>query len=117
MSNHTLTRGTRSYKEALHATDPIESPGIGFAKPSEYQGAFSGNSVIIKQNNTQIQLLVQIAESLKEIQTNLKTIIEQQNKCKSSSASLPDDLVTKLTNLSLGPSEKPKETKGKLKVF
>lgn len=64
-NNYSLARGSTSYKEALLATESIEPPGIGFAKPSEYQGAVSGNSTIIKQNNIQIQLLVQITEGNK----------------------------------------------------
>lgn len=117
LSNHTITRYTLSYKEALQATDQIEAPSVGFAKPSEHQGALSDNSTIIKQNNTQIQLLVQIVETLEKIKTDLKAFIEKLSTNRASSTSIPEELVTKLTNLSLGSSEKPKETKGKLRVF
>ncbi|KAG6535784.1 hypothetical protein ZIOFF_000813 [Zingiber officinale] len=116
MSNYTFTKSTSSYKEAVQATEQIESPAVEFAKPSEFQGPTSGNMVIIKQNNTQLQLLVQIAKSLKDIQVDLKTIVEQ-TKGGIKATSLLDDLITKLQNLSLGPTESPKEGKGKLRVF
>ncbi|KAG6535532.1 hypothetical protein ZIOFF_000554 [Zingiber officinale] len=116
MSNHVLTRNTVAYKEAVKATEQIESPAIGFARPSDFQGPTSGNSAIIKQNNTQLQLLVQITEILKGIQADLKIIAEQTKKGVQTT-SIPDDLVDKLKNLSLGPVDKLKEPRGKLRVF
>ncbi|XP_074567333.1 actin-depolymerizing factor 11-like [Curcuma longa] len=104
------------YELQAKATEQIESPAVGFAKPSEYQGPSSGNSAIIKQNNTQLQLLAQIAESLKDIQADLKTIIEQTKEGKIVTP-LPDSLIEKLQNLPLGQSEKPREGRGKIKVF
>lgn len=118
MSNNlSLTRVSSSYREVVQATESVESPGLGFAKPSEYQGAFSGNSAIIKQNNTQIQLLVQISESLKEIQSDLKTLLNKSAKVNDDTTPLLEDLITKLNNLSLEPKEKVKEAKGRIRVF
>ncbi|KAG6485640.1 hypothetical protein ZIOFF_054203 [Zingiber officinale] len=98
-----------------HRADRIPC-AIGFARPSDYQGPALGNSAIIRQNNTQIQLLVQIAENLKDIQADPKIIIEQ-TKGGVKATPIPDDLVEKLKNLTLGPSEKPKEGSRKLRVF
>ncbi|KAG6514470.1 hypothetical protein ZIOFF_024830 [Zingiber officinale] len=111
--SHTLTRGTKSYKDAVQATKQIESLAVGFAKPNDCPTVSASSSALIIQNSTQLQLLVQITESLKDIQADLKIIIEQSKGGKSS-VSLPDSLIEKLQNLSLGPSEKPKEKRGKL---
>ncbi|KAG6532195.1 hypothetical protein ZIOFF_006034 [Zingiber officinale] len=105
MSTFVTARNIISYREAVSATDSIETPSFGFAKPSDFQGVTPGIAVIIKQNNTEIHLLTQIAETLKEIQQELR----KQN------TPLPQDLISKLQNLSLGPP-KPKEKPGKLRV-
>ncbi|KAG6528853.1 hypothetical protein ZIOFF_011045 [Zingiber officinale] len=109
-----ITKGTLSYKEVVQTTEQIESPVIGFAEPSKFQGPNSGNFAIIKHNNTQLQLLVQIAESLKDIQGDLKTVLEQTRKGATTSF-IPDELIDKLKGLSL--TEKPKEKKGQLRGF
>lgn len=110
-----------SYLGALRATDTVETPAIGFAKPSEYQGTQTGNAAIIKQNNTQIYLLTQIADSLKDIQKELQLISQNQRRLASTSSSseavIPEALITKLQNLSLGPQERRKEPRGTLRVF
>ncbi|KAG6506467.1 hypothetical protein ZIOFF_031790 [Zingiber officinale] len=72
LERHVFLQGRRQSH-----TEQIESPVVGFVKPSEFQSLVSGNSAIIKQNNTQLQLLVQIAEDLKDIKADLKTLIEQ----------------------------------------
>lgn len=115
--SHIFTRSTDSYKEALKATEAIEPPSLGFLKTSDYSGTLSHQAAVIKQHNTQIQLLVQIAEDLKGIKSELQTIRELQQAKTPISQSLPEDLLSKLENLSLGPSERPKEAKGKILVF
>ncbi|KAG6479750.1 hypothetical protein ZIOFF_063222 [Zingiber officinale] len=114
--SYTITKNTLSYKEIVKATEHIESPAVGFAKPNEYQGLTSGNSSIVKQNNTQIQLLVQIVESFKDIQADLKTILKQTRR-EVQTSSIPEELIDKLKNLSLGTSKKPKEGRRQLRVF
>ncbi|KAG6499749.1 hypothetical protein ZIOFF_039541 [Zingiber officinale] len=59
--------------------------------------------------------LERIDELLKDIQADLKTVVEQ-TKGGIKATSLPDDLITKLQILSLGPAERPKEGKGKLRI-
>ncbi|KAG6472673.1 hypothetical protein ZIOFF_070148 [Zingiber officinale] len=115
-NNYSITKGTNSYKEAVKATEQIESPAIGFARPSDFQGPASGNSALIKQGNTQIQLLIQIVEGVQDIQTDLKTILEHTEKGIPSTTVIPEDLLDKIKNLSLGPTKRPKESKGKLRV-
>ncbi|KAG6470161.1 hypothetical protein ZIOFF_071218 [Zingiber officinale] len=116
MNNYIITKSTSSYKDTVKATEQIESPAIGFVKPSEFQGPVSGNSVVIIQNNTLLQLLVQIVESLKDIKADLKTLIEQTKEGIQSNP-IPDNLIDKLKNLSLGPAKKPREGRRKLRVF
>ncbi|KAG6489954.1 hypothetical protein ZIOFF_051236 [Zingiber officinale] len=53
----------------------------------------------------------EIAESLRDIQTDLKTILEQTRR-EVQTSSIPYELIDKLKNLSLGTSEKPKERRG-----
>lgn len=115
--SHISSRSTESYKEALKATESIEPPSLGFLKSSDFPGALSHQVAVIKQHNVQIQLLVQIAEDIRGIRAELQTLKELQQSKAVQSQVVPDELITKLTNLSLGPSERPKETKGKILVF
>lgn len=107
MSNHNLVRSTKSYRDALLATEHLEPPSLGFIKPSEHHGPPFVTNAIIKQNNSQLFLLVRISETLTEIQSDLKTLLERQGVAPGTSA-IPDDLITKLTALSLGRADKPK---------
>ena len=115
--NHISSRNTESYKEALKATESIEPPSLGFLKTNDFMGTLSHQVAVIKQHNVQIQLLIQIAEDIKGIRTELQTIRELQQTRSTQSQVVPEDLITKLANLNLGPSERPKETKGKILVF
>lgn len=118
MSNYTLTQNTQFYKQAVQATDSIESPAVGFVKPSDHRGGTSGTTALIKQNNTQIQLLVQALEGIRNLEAEVKVLKEQVQKQKG--VQLPneitDELSAKLATLSIGPS-KQKEKKGVLRVF
>ncbi|KAG6476285.1 hypothetical protein ZIOFF_065524 [Zingiber officinale] len=113
MSNYIITRNTYSYLDVIATTDQIEAPAVGFAKPIDYQGT-SANLIIIKQNNTQIQLLVQIAEALRGIQEELETTDKGG---RPSTPPLHEDLIEKLKNLSLRLVARPKEKQGKLRIF
>lgn len=115
--SHISTRSTESYKEALKAIESIDSPALGFLKPNDCPGTLSHQSAVIKQHNTQIQLLVQISEDIKGIRTELQIIRELQQAKAAPSQAIPEDLLTKLSNLNLGPSERPREPKGKILIF
>ena len=115
--SHISSRSTESYKEALKAIESIEPPSLGFLKTSDFLGTLSHQVAVIKQHNVQIQLLVQIAENIKGIRTELQTIRELQQSKATQSQVVPDELITKLANLNLGPSERPKEAKGRILVF
>lgn len=118
MSNYTNTQNTQFYKEAVQATDSIESPAVGFVKPADHRGGTSGTTALIKQNNTQIQLLVQALVAIRNLEAEVKILKDQVSKQKGVQlpSELTDELSAKLAKLSLESSKK-KEKKGVLRVF
>lgn len=118
MSNYTNTQNTQAYTQAVQATDSIEAPAVGFAKPADHRGGTSGTTVLIMQNNTQIQLLVRIIEEIKTLEAEIKVLKDQVSKQKG--VQLPDDITSELSaqlaRLSLKPQAQ-REKKGILKVF
>ncbi|KAG6472667.1 hypothetical protein ZIOFF_070142 [Zingiber officinale] len=114
--SYTLSKNTNSYKKAIRAIESLEPPALGFIRPGDYSNTIANGTTIIKQNNLQIQLLTQIAEGIQEIRDDLKSVLDYQRR-KGGTSILPDDLITKLPNLSLGQGEQPKEPKGRLLVF
>ncbi|KAG6472668.1 hypothetical protein ZIOFF_070143 [Zingiber officinale] len=114
--SYTLSKNTNSYKEAIGVVESLETPALGFIRPGDYSNTIANGTAIIKQNNLQLQLLTQIAEGIQEIRDDLKSVLDYQRR-KGGTSILPDDLITKLSNLSLGPRERPKEPKGRLLVF
>ncbi|QBA88840.1 ORF2 [Aglaonema bacilliform virus] len=102
------TQASTAYQEAITATNAIEEPAIGFAKPADFTGAQLGTKCVIKQNNLQIELLAKI---LSEV-TKVKEVLEQIKKEKAKE--IPEDLITGLKNLKLGPT---KEKSGLLRVY
>ncbi|ATZ69529.1 ORF2 protein [Cacao bacilliform Sri Lanka virus] len=103
---------TKSYKDAILASDEVDPPAVGFAKASE--GTASNLATIVKQNNLIIALLTVVAERITEKEL---PIVE------SSSAGLEealDEITDQLRNLKLRSTGKEPvitETKGKLYVF
>nr|AWK49041.1 ORF2 [Taro bacilliform CH virus] len=110
--SHINTQATESYTTALQATEEIEAPAVGFAKPADNKGPNSGTTTLIKQNNTQIELLVRLTEEVKA----LRQEVAQLRKEKSQASSIPDDLSSGLKNLKLS-DQKTREAPGKLRVF
>ncbi|KAG6471442.1 hypothetical protein ZIOFF_068884 [Zingiber officinale] len=110
------TKATNSYKEALQATEGIESPAVGFCKPSDYKGGISSNNILIKQANTQIQLLVSILEKLESLEERVKRLEAKEVHIQ---PTLPDEVIKNLSERiqAISLQEKPKESKGKLRVF
>ncbi|KAG6471685.1 hypothetical protein ZIOFF_069131 [Zingiber officinale] len=97
------------------ATEGIEAPALGFCRPAEYKGATSSSTAIIKQANTQIQLLVSILEKLESLEERIKKIegkIAVSSNLQQETA-LPDNLIQSLTDRikTLSIQEKPKESK------
>ncbi|KAG6519999.1 hypothetical protein ZIOFF_017028 [Zingiber officinale] len=117
MSNSYInTQATNSYKEALQATENIEAPALGFCRPAEYKGTSSSVAAVIKQSNTQIQLLVSILEKLEALEERIKRLEER---AVPTPQALPEAIIQSLTDRvkTLSLQEKPKEAKGTLRVF
>lgn len=110
------TISTSAYKEALQATEQLEEPALGFVKPRDHnrEGIQKSVTAVTKQNNTLIQLVVDLHEKI----NTLEEKIERLRKEPPQSTGISADLVTKLENLTLqDQGKKPKETRGKRLVF
>ena len=119
MSDWRITQRSSTYLDVLRATESIEEPAVGFAKPSEAKTTTT--STLIKQNNTIIQLLIKISENLEDCKEKLKALKAEKQKAvevpNSIEASI-ENLSQNLTKLSLGeqiPKKTPK--KGPFFVF
>lgn len=111
--SHINTVASVYYREAVQTTESLEPPAVGFVKPGDYKGA-SSSTAIIKQNNTIIQLLVQIANQLDNVERRVQALEGRKP------GDLTSDLVEKLEKLSVGPEATPsrrKEGNGLLRVF
>ena len=108
----TVTVGQEAYQTALEQTSDLGVPPVGFTKSGETIGV----SIVSKQLNTCIQLLVRIATKVEEqsnrIQELEKTVLILK---KGKTPELPTDILEKLSNLRIGES-KPRE-RGQLRVF
>ncbi|MQM11928.1 hypothetical protein Taro_044842 [Colocasia esculenta] len=111
--SHINTQATETYASTLQATEEIEAPAVGFAKPADNKGSTSGTTILIKQNNTQIELLVRLTEEVKA----LREEFAQFRKEKGQVSTIPDDLISGLKNLKLSDHQKPKEAAGKLRAM
>ncbi|KAG6493295.1 hypothetical protein ZIOFF_048274 [Zingiber officinale] len=80
---------TNNYKEALKATENIEAPSLGFARPADHKGPTSRATTSIKQANTQIQLLVTILERLEALDESIRKLEAKES---STSTNLPEEL-------------------------
>nr|AIK01823.1 ORF2 [Piper yellow mottle virus] len=110
------TSSTGAHTEALQATEHLEKPALGSIKPGDDNGEGIQKSVtaVTKQNNTLIQLVVDLHEKI----NNLEEKVEKLRKEPLQNSGILPDLITKLENLTLREREKsPKEVKGKRLVF
>ncbi|KAJ4770926.1 ORF II [Rhynchospora pubera] len=101
MSDWRLTADSSIYKEALRATESLEEPALGFVKPSE--AAQRDTSIIIKQNNTIIQLLVKIKEELEDCKDQIRELRRAKALEGSDTSEALEQIQNQLKNLSLGP--------------
>lgn len=99
------------YLEALKASEASEAPGIGLTTSSDKLSIPSGVKTLIRQNNTIIELCVRLSKQVESLEGRIRALETQKAPALST-----DELVDKIKNLSLGPKEKPKETKGLLRV-
>lgn len=104
-------------KRALRATEPIEPPAVGFVKSYDYQNKLAGAVASIqKQNNTLLQLFVQLFEKVETIQQDLKEIKKglAAPTATESSDELLNQVIAKLGKLSI--ADKVPEKQGRLLV-
>jgi hypothetical protein len=120
MSDWRITERSSNYLEALKATESIDDTAAGFVKPTE---ASKGTAIVIKQNNTIIQLLVKISEGVedcKEIVQNIRKVVAEQASAgtKSDISDTIEGLQKSLEKLKLGdPVSKPKKKEVPFFVF
>ena len=95
-----MTSGLESYLKALSNTKRLLDPPEGF---STYNATSKSNEVIIKQNNTILQILLQLFNKLEQIENRIKYLEEEKivdNKI--------DELIYKINNLKIDEVKKPK---------
>nr|WEX32085.1 putative nucleic acid binding protein [Dioscorea bacilliform AL virus] len=105
-------------KRALKATEPIEPPAVGFVKSYDYQNKLAGAVASTqKQNNTILQLFMQLFEKIAEVKADIEVIKKQLAAPTEREASdnLLNQVITKLGKLSL--ADKVPEKPGKLLVW
>ncbi|KAL8201692.1 hypothetical protein R6Q57_010839 [Mikania cordata] len=105
-------RTNSDYQKAVTATEEIESPALGFIRPSDFKaGSVTLSTTIIKQNNTLIYLATKQAKRLGEIGEeveNLKRTIEALGKREAKPVDLEDSIESLTKRLdSLAISGKP----------
>ena len=95
-----MTSGLESYLEALSNSKRLLDPPEGF---STYNATSKSDEVIIKQNNTIRQMLLQLFNKLEQIKIRIKYLEEEKivdNKI--------DELIYKINNLKIDEVKKPK---------
>lgn len=121
MSDWKRTAKIPAYIEAVKATETIEEPAVGFYKPSDSR--FAQNVVIIKQNNTIIQLLTKLTEEVADLKEDfgiLKGTISRKpldnGKTKEDLSEYLENIQKKLENFHVG-DPKPSASKTKKSLF
>ncbi|KAD4584343.1 hypothetical protein E3N88_21944 [Mikania micrantha] len=127
-SNHRMSlvnlRTSSDYQEAVTATEEIESPTLGFIRPSDFKtGSITLSTAIIKQNNTLIYLVTKQAERLSELGgevERLKRAVEVLGKREVKPVDLEDSiesLTKRLDNLAISGKPSASNKKGQIYVF
>lgn len=98
-----------NYQKALEETEYVDSVATGFTKSSGLSAGDLGRKAI-QQNNTILQLLLRLHSRVETLNAEVLVIKNHLTNKPSTSTNIPEDLIQKLENLNLGPSE-PKKTK------
>ena len=101
-----MTSGLDNYLEALSTIKRLLDPPEGF---STYNAMLKSDEVIIKQNNTILQMLLQLFNKLEQIEKRVKYLVEKEvadNKI--------DELIYRINNLKLDEAKNPKTQKKEL---
>ena len=89
-----MTSGLENYLGALEETKKLLDSPVGF---STYNASSKVDEIIIKQNNTILQLLVQLHNKLEQIDRRIKILDEEKN-----SKEKIDELIYKINDLKIG---------------
>ena len=101
-----MTSGLDHYLEALGNTKRLLDPPEGF---STYNATSKTDEIIIKQNNTILQILLQLFSKLEQIESRIK-YLEEENAVDNKI----DELIYRVNNLKLDEVTKPKTQKKEL---
>lgn len=107
-----MTSSDLDYKQALVATDSLDSPAEGFVRPQSYKVVNEGIRIALKQNNTIIQLILQLKDRVARLEEEVAQL-KGAEKGKQPSADLNaqiEAITGQLKNIHLGD---PKKTVGK----
>ena len=116
-------RASSSYQEAIQVLETLESPAVGFAKPSDYPtGQGTHLKVLIKQNNTLLYLLVRQAQQLRDFEDKFEQLRKRIEAKKEVAPSELGDSINKQTDkleqVSISGKSLPAERKqGPIYVF
>ncbi|KAL8223880.1 hypothetical protein R6Q57_019355 [Mikania cordata] len=117
-------RTSSDYEEAVTTTEEIESPALGFIRPSDFKaGSVTLSINIFKQNNTLIYLATKQAKRLGELGEEvekLKRTIEALGKREVKLVDLEDSiesLTKRLDSLAISGKPSASNKKGQIYVF
>ena len=91
-------RASSNYQEAIQVLETLESPTVGFVKPSDYPtGQGTHLKVLIKKNNTLLYLLVKQAQQLRDLEDKFEQLRRRVEAKKEVAPSELGDSISKLT--------------------
>ena len=92
-------RASSSYQEAIQVLETLESPAVGFAKPSDYPtGGGTHLKVLIKQNNTLLYLLIRQAQQLRDFEEKVEQLKKRIEAKQELTPTELGDSISKLTD-------------------
>ena len=100
-----MTSGLENYLEVLSETKKLMDSRQGL---SMYNASFKTDKVIIKQNNTIIQMLIQMCNKIEQIEKRIKLLEEEKD-----SENKIDELIYKINHFTLEDNTKNQKTHGK----
>lgn len=104
-----MTSGLETYLEALSETKKLIEPPEGLSK---YNASSLADGVIIKQNNTIIQMMIQMYNKIDQIEKRIKLLEEEKE-----SENKIDELIYKINRLTLDDNIKKLKTPDKEMIF
>ena len=103
-----MARGLETYLEALSETKKLIDPSEGLSKCNASSKA---DEVIIKQNNTIIQMMIQMYNKIDKVEKRIKLLEEEKE-----SENKIDELIYKINRLTLDDNIRKLKTPDKVDV-